>query len=90
MLDLLFVCRFVFLFQIITTFSVVDNMKEQFFAQQGKISRFHIVANFTCFVFRFMIFLGVWNFPSNWIIWPLVDTGKKIQRSRSFLMTLRS
>ena len=28
------------LFQIITTFSVVDNMKQQFYAQQGKISRF--------------------------------------------------
>lgn len=32
----------VFLFQIITTFSVVDNMKQQFYAQQGNISRFYI------------------------------------------------
>lgn len=28
------------LFQIITTFSVVDNMKEQFYAQQAKVSRY--------------------------------------------------
>jgi len=32
----------VLLFQIITTFSVVDNMKQQFYAQQGNISRFCI------------------------------------------------
>jgi len=29
-------------FQIITTFSVVDNIKQQFYAQQGRISRFCI------------------------------------------------
>jgi uncharacterized membrane protein len=48
---------FLFFFvQIITTFSVVDNMKEQFYAQQGKISRFDILA-VTSPVFCFLVAL---------------------------------
>lgn len=42
----------VFFFQIITTFSVVDNMKQQFYAQQGNITRFWIffLSNFVGFL----------------------------------------
>ena len=37
-------------FQIITTFSVVDNMKEQFYAQESKISRYYMKTQFlTCY-----------------------------------------
>lgn len=42
----------VLFFQIITTFSVVDNMKQQFYAQQGNITRFWIffLSNFVGFL----------------------------------------
>ena len=59
---------FFFMFQIITTFSVVDNMKEQFYAQQGKISRFGILA-ITSPVFLLLYdFFWVTTFPQNGLL----------------------
>lgn len=78
------------MFQIITTFSVVDNMKEQFYAQQGKISRFDILAiTSPVFLLLYDFFFGSPLFLKMDYLSSL-DPGKMIRKSRSFLMTLKS
>lgn len=73
------VCWFAFLLQIITTFSVVDNMKEQFYAQQGKISRFDILAiTLPVLFFYFIFFVWVQNFPSKCNTLAPIHPGKMI------------
>ena len=63
---------------IITTFSVVDNMKEQFYAQHGKTSRYDSIFGYAMAVFN-------WPFFKPSIPGLLLKTGKKIQESKNYL-----
>lgn len=93
---------FVILFQIITTFSVVDNMKEQFYSERAKTFRYEclvvysvVYSSSSSFVFFFVfpwytIFEDAFHKTPEDDLLGLSILGKMTQGLRSCLMILKN